>query len=374
VVLVLIASGCGTSAPAPNDGQGNPTQQTAKALQQTPDLQEVQGEQLPGKLVFVRDGTIWVWQGKQAKPLLGDGSVWQPEWSADGSELAYIERGASYSNILLADDQGNELVQLTRNDSDLPLQSHERIYDTMWAFYPTWSPGGKRITIATQYAPPVGSPAMEYTLAIYSLSTTGGSRRLLFADDSAHCGSMTYFPNSALARDARDTGDADEDESEGTVEAVDEMIYELVFTRIDLHPDRYQQIYRLDLTNEAGYAIPFPGAPPQSYDPAFSPDGKWLAFAAQVDGQTDIWVLPGSPDDEDTPRPQRLTTIGTARAPVFSPDGDKLAFLAVSPKTSSFDLWVMDVQSDKESLLVSEPRQVTEAMGLDADSGLSWAR
>jgi TolB protein len=66
--------------------------------------------------------------------------------------------------------------------------------------------------------------------------------------------------------------------------------------------------------------------------------------------------------------------MGTARAPVFSPEGTKLAFLAIIPGKIGFELWVVDVEAGKESLLVGEPRQLTAAMKLDADSGLSWVK
>jgi TolB protein len=359
LLTIVILSACGKK-PAPTDTQEQNEPVASSETTQTRQLatdEPVQGEDISGRLLFVQEGTIWLWQGGEARPFIGAGESWQPEWSQDGERIAYIERGASYSNVMIADEQGDFMAQLTLNDSDLPLQSHERIYDTMWAFYPTWSPGGQRVTVVTQYAPPVGSPALEYTLSIYSLSARGGARRQIYADDTAHCGSMVYLPNSSDDEDGKN-----------------EMDYVLVFTRIDIRPDGVQQLYRLDIAAEDGYARPFPGAPPGSYDPAFSQDGEWLAFAARVEEETDIWVLPGTPDDEDAPEPQQLTTMGTARAPAFSPDGSKLAFLAIPPGESGFALWMMDIeQRDDQTIQAGEPRQMTLGMTLDADSGLSWA-
>ncbi|NJN66222.1 MAG: hypothetical protein HC884_05685 [Chloroflexaceae bacterium] len=118
-----------------------------------------------------------------------------------------------------------------------------------------------------------------------------------------------------------------------------------------------------------------PRCPPHSYDPAFSPDGAWLAFAARdKDGQTDIWVLPANPAEGSNPTPQRLTNLGMARSPTFSPDGKRLAFLAIPPHQGGFDLWVAEVSADERGWPVAEtPRQVTHEMYLDADSGLSWS-
>src|SRR5205085_5209090 len=67
-------------------------------------------------------------------------------------------------------------------------------------------------------------------------------------------------------------------------------------------------------------AAPAEGA----YDPDWSADGNWVAYAARTGKQTDIWV---APPDRSSPA-QQLTRVGRARAPVFSPDGKQLAFLA----------------------------------------------
>jgi TolB protein len=67
--------------------------------------------------------------------------------------------------------------------------------------------------------------------------------------------------------------------------------------------------------------------------------------------------------------------MGMARAPAFSPDGRLLAFLAIPPDEQGFELWVAELSQHADGLLqASEPRQLTSEMGLDADSGLSWAR
>lgn len=304
----------------------------------------VRGENLPGRLLFVQNGTIWLWQGKQGQALLGSGGAWQPAWSPNGDRIAYIERGESYSDLMLADANGDHLQQLTFNASNQVSHSQERIYESQWAFYPTWSPDSTRIALAAQYGPPVGAPAFEYNLALYTLPAIGGPRIQVYSDDGAQCGRMAYTLN-------------------GTA---------LVYTRADSTSDGQQQIHRLDLNT--GTSTPFPGAPAQSYDPALAPNGLWLAFAARDATLTDIWALPGNATDGSNPAPQRLTSLGTARAPMFSPDGQLLAFLAIPPGGNGFELWVAEVNAgDSGSLQISDPRQITQNMNLDADSGLSWA-
>jgi TolB protein len=72
--------------------------------------------------------------------------------------------------------------------------------------------------------------------------------------------------------------------------------------------------------------------------------------------------------------PLRLSDLGAARAPAFSPDGHQIAFLAIAPGDGGFDLWVADLATDASGgLRAGTPRRLTNGLGLDADSGLSWA-
>lgn len=351
IILGLALTACNVadtpSAPATQDELGSDLTAPGAPQSERNTNMTVEGENLPGRLLFVQRGTIWLWQGKQGRPLFGEGVAWQPTWSPDGAQIAYIERGESYSDVMLADQNGAHVAQLTYNGSTQPIHSRARVCSSMWAFYPAWLPDSDQLVIASQYRPPScppGSPALEYNLALYTLSAPDGQRQMLYADDGAHCGRATYAPDGVV----------------------------LAFARAATGQDGTQQIHRLNrFTNQSA---PFPGAPSSSYDPVFSPDGAWLIFAARDGEQTDIWALPGNPTDGSSPTPLRLTSLGTARAPAFSPDGRKIAFLAIPEGKEGFDLWVADLSVDNRGMLrVDEPRQVTQGMRLDADSGISWA-
>ena len=57
-------------------------------------------------------------------------------------------------------------------------------------------------------------------------------------------------------------------------------------------------------------------------NPCFSPDGNWLAFSAQYDGNTDVYLLPISGG-----APKRLTTHPSPDiVRGFSPDGSTILF------------------------------------------------
>lgn len=300
----------------------------------------VRGEELPGRLLFVRDGVIWRWRGGEARPHLGDGGAAQPAWSPGGDRIAYIARSNSFSDLLLADAEGAPLAQLTENGTAEPPNSLGRVYASRWVFYPAWAADGVRLAVAAQARPPEGDPPADYNLGLVLLTAGPGAAQALYAEDGAQAGRSVFSPDGAI----------------------------LVFTRAGVGPQGVQRLYRLDVARGAAEALP--GAPEPSYDPAFSPDGAWLAFAARDGGRTDIFALPSG----GVGVPQRLTSTGAARAPAFSPDGQLLAFLAVAPGEPGFDLWVADLGvSETGALLAGPPRRLTEGLGLDGDSGLAWA-
>lgn len=318
-----------------------PAQPVAQPTAAQPGRAAFRGEELAGRLLFVRGGVIWQWRGREAGRLLGAGEAFQPAFSPDGARIAYVTRGNDYSDILLADAAGAPLGQLTFNGSRRPINSLERVYESTWAFYPSWSPDGAHLAVAAQPAPPAGDPPAEYNLGLYELPAGDGSSTSLYASDAAQCGRSAYTP----------AGDG------------------LIFVRAGVGASGQQELYRLDLAS--GSAEPLAGAPAPAYDPAISADGRWLAFAARDDTGTDIYAMPLG----GGAAPARLTSLGAARAPAFSPDGDQVAFLAIAPGEGGFDLWVADLSlGDTGALRAGEPRRLTNGLGLDADSGVAWSR
>jgi TolB protein len=339
---ILIAS-CGP-APTPPDPAATaallPREEPAPATPGPAPTVVSESGALPGRILFVKSGNLWLWQGDAGSQITASGDAAQPAWAPDGQRIAFVRRGESYSDLMLLRLPGGELETLTQNSSDEALQSFERIYDVVWGFYPAFAPDGAELAFVSQYGPPFGSPASDYHLALFTApAVPGGARMLRYADDAGHVGRLAYAPDGSA----------------------------IVFA---LGPagDGVSRLFRY--TPDSETAEPLAGAPEQSYDPAFSPDGRFLAFARRHEGGTDLFAMPALGGDAVA-----LTTVGMARAPAFSPDGTQLAYLALAPGENSFDLWVVELRrSASGSLAAGEPRRITTGMAIDADSGIAWGR
>ena len=69
--------------------------------------------------------------------------------------------------------------------------------------------------------------------------------------------------------------------------------------------------------------------------PAWSPDGKKVAFMSERAGNYDIWVM-----NSDGSNHRQLTTHKAQdQAPSWSPDGKKIVFL--SNRTGNFEVWIL---------------------------------
>lgn len=304
--------------------------------QSTPAGISTTGISLPGRLLFVRGGNLWNWQGSAATQFTQRGDLTQPAWSPDGTRIASVVQGASYSDIVLLPAAGGEPLRLTDGDSTAPPNSFERAHSTIWSRYPAFMPDGAQVLFAAQAGPAAGEPASDFNMTLYQAKTTVGSERTqIYASDTGQVGRVAVS-------------------STGTI------VFALAPTNSDAP---------LLMRYADGNAQVITGVPEQSYDPAFSADGAWLAFAARNAGATDVFTLAVGGGTAT-----RLTTLGSTRSPAFSPDGAWLAFLALTPGTSSFDLWVAPLTTSGSSMKAGAAQALTNGLHLDPDSGLSWGK
>ncbi len=284
---------------------------------------------LPGRILFVKEGDLWVFDAGGAHTFATGGNFSQPAWSPDGSTLAYVYRGTNFADIFLTDDQGQSQTRLTNSQSTI-LDNND------WNFRPTWSPDGKLIAFVSDRT--TAFPTLQL------MGADGTGRRTLSTPgvQQEAVDALSWSPDGA--------------------QLAVTLFNEPGPTQIALvplnAPGAVRQTARL-LTSQPGGAL----------DPAWSPDGSWVAFAGHAGYATDIFAV--HPDSTSV---MRLTSDGQyTRAPAWSPDGAHVAYL--SSQSGYFELWVVDVRADASGgLIASAPRQLTRDLALDANSGLSWGR
>jgi TolB protein len=80
------------------------------------------------------------------------------------------------------------------------------------------------------------------------------------------------------------------------------------------------------------------GGKGHAYAPAFSPDGRRIAYASNRSGNIDVWVA-----STDGTNPRKLTTSPASdTAPCWSPTGQEIAF--TSDRSGSPQIYLMDVE------------------------------
>ena len=107
----------------------------------------------------------------------------------------------------------------------------------------------------------------------------------------------------------------------------------VAFTVTDpLKTDNYTNSDLWLVSTVGGEARKLSNSARQDRHPRWSPDGQWLAFESNRDGEYQIWVMPAVGGEA-----RKLTSISTeATTPVWSPDGTRLAFVsAVFPEFSA---------------------------------------
>jgi TolB protein len=221
---------------------------------------------------------------------------WEPAWSPDSKRIAFVAEGEGCSDIWVADVDGNNRVNLTNSPASYS--------------FPAWSPDGKTIAFVSFQSPSSQPELMVMnvdgrdarSLAGPNPVVPGASPPFIWSPD----GSKLLFVNGHL-------------EQNGVT------VSELWVMNADSNN------MTMLLSN--------------AYFPAWSPDGREIAYVSDTAGKPDVWIANG-----DGSNPTRLTTNGGSRYPVWSADGTEIYFLV---ETSGIvgDIWVMNKDgSDAKSL------------------------
>lgn len=281
-----------------------------------------------GRILFARDNGLWVWANGDATHILRDETISDPRWSPDGSQIALIKSGNSYSDLFIFTPSANTLFQVTYNMPDYQEGTREYALYSAWALDADWSASGL-IGFMSDFASPDGT----FQLWLVSDPSSGA-----------------YLAPAAQFEDNIDSLSLSADGALAAYTVQERQIDGTSLNRAILR----------DLND--GIAYPLSNAL-NAFDPCISPDQAVVAVAVRADdGSSDIFLI-----ERSTGNATRITQNMQATNPAWSPDGAWLAFVRMVDY--EFEVWAAPMTGNA----AGEPVKLFKARGFDARSGISWA-
>ena len=289
---------------------------------------QAQSGDVPGKILFVREGSVWQWSGGDAEQVIEAENISDPRWSPEGERILYVRSGNSFSDLYVFDVISRAETRLTYHQAADEVGSQAYVANSTWALDPDWSQTGL-IGFVSDHAAP------NALLGLWLMESAASS------------------PYMALEPGIEDDISGLALSSNGTI-----ATYTVRVVVGDGTSATYVALRNLN----TGEAYPVAQSSGNLFDSAISPDGRWVAMAIRSeDGMTDIWIV----NLETTDR-SRLTRDENALAPRWSSDGGWFGYLRL--EDFEFELWAAPFINGE----IRDARKIYDEGGIDSRSGLSW--
>lgn len=293
---------------------------------------------LPGTMFVAQDGAIYKLHGGTFTQITDNAGWTQPSASPDGGKLVAVQRHQNWSDVYLLDDNGRQLAQLTHFQSGSAEGSH-------WGFQPRFSADGSHIFFAYDNKDAYGT--FKVDLAIIAIPSDGSAGDAVWTTPNQYTGGDTDpVP-------LRDGG--------------------LIYTKYSINDkdEVHSQVWLVKQPGAVGTALTQPDE--DCAQPGLSSDEKSIAMICRH-GQLQLTQLVMASFDATagTLGPESVLVDGKlAAAPVFSPDGKTIAFLAPGQHGGPFQLWTVPATASPSPSAI---KAITANVGLDSGAAPVWDR
>ncbi|HAG98761.1 MAG TPA: hypothetical protein DCL75_07870 [Ktedonobacter sp.] len=362
-----------------------------------------------GKIYFTQGGHLYIIDGSRTiSALIHDGNnIRDPAVSPDGKWLAFIVRYYDFSDLVTMPITGGKWTivvdgvgRFVPNPGFAPKSTHnwvfqaawskdsqsliflsdlQKLYD--WANYPYGDLGTDfdqspfldlQVFSVPLHNPPPRAEIENHRVVAYASYGDGGNR-----DPSYRPGHTDQIIYTRYGYD-----------STRTQQVI--QIYMEDPTMIARHPERHYHPGDPGAGYDPGIAITPPSTAKttsENMQPAFSPDGKEIAYIRRIDTTHMGLYMMQTPEnitsDPNNPAVEKRALLPYQKSslivsgefvsqPVWSPDGKQISY--VSFNNNEFNIWLANVSVDAKTgtyKLTGNPVPLTSG-GIDADSRPFW--
>jgi Tol biopolymer transport system component len=299
---------------------------------------------VPGSIVYVKAGNVWLQSGRTARQLTSSGRDSMATFAPDGQSVFFV-RTREADGYWFVDGVGKEYRLEIPSIMRIPIEGGDatRVLDGIvdppgrrkwqgWIQGPVVSPDGRTIAMATDLPDPTTSDVVLKLLTLKSGKITDpklSQRMPLGHQDPA------WRPDGKRLLYVRN----DRDGAKGA-----------------------PRIYSYNPASKKAAAVTGPGY----LHPTWSPDGRFIAATRTSAIGTDVVILDGASGAELL----RLTDDGDSWGPAWSPRGDQIAWLHVDGQV--VDLRMAQLDGAAPAWTVTDVLDLTSSAGLDSVSRPDW--